>query len=763
MISIPNNVQLSLTYSSDPTNPNSPTATCSANCPLAHDPNVPYQDFLFPADTLLTGFQMYIFGFYGVGAGLHSLELLSEGAYAYAVADNNNAPCTTGVAATTQSTVSTQGNWAQSNVNTNIAGTVSSVLVGQVPGGTSQDAAPKLTWRPFVPKAGLYSIFYSTPGCRAAGTCGSRTNISVVTTPSAGFPITTSIDQTNPEELTTLIFNGTLPASSDGGVQLIVELAEGGAPFVGTDYEIVANFVSLVAASTSGLGQVPMAQRAHGLYEYAVGSGGTFGDAVAGSASLNATLTLPNATAFDNIALKLNSAAVVNSIVTIGSGTSTQVFVAGRFTYVSGTSSSANVLAYSSNGVIVAPNGGLNGPVTSLVEFNGTIYAAGTFTATTDGTVTALQGAARWVYGASGSRWQSTGTVPQIGGSIAALGVGPVADGSESIIAVGGGGANALAVFDPSNSYWNSSQAGLVIGNLTAVSRSSSPFNSTGVVYFAGNVRAAQSFSAPGGAVLSASSTGAPKLSSLGFQLASTSPATSSNSTTSAAAKRDEIAVLRRLNPRAPTSVTTTLPSALSSTSSDAEVLAGAFWMNGSAEVMVLGGRFASGNDIASIALYNKATQSLSGLKGLRISGVVNAVAVFGNALWIGGKFTTASGKEGLTSYNLLTSVVNETTPALTGPLRLLSLERGEMVLIATFSLLHRLPWIQRHCQRHSPTTGLRKHYRCCWIICDGRFVALREYLLLGYPNPSMDTFREWSSRGCWIHRFRWRKKLFIS
>lgn len=653
-----------------------------ANCPLAHDPAVPYQDFLFPENTEMTGFELVIFGFYGAGAGLHLLQLLSEGAYAYAVAANNYSPCAAGLGESTQSLVSTVGNWTEKDVNSLIPGTVTAVLIGNVPGGTTPANAPSLTWSPYVISDGAYEIYFQTPGCVPANTCPERTSVTVVVSPAqGGSTTTTTIDQTNSYDMQTLVYSGNLMSSSSspGGVSISVGLALGGAPTVGVLYGTVANLVSLVANSTNG-SIVASVNRGHGLFEFPVVGTGAFGDAVASSSGLNASAMLTNATAIDQLAFKLNTGAIVNSVVSVGTGASTTVFVGGNFTYTStSNSTSANVVAYAGTTAILAPNRGLAGPVTSLTELNGVLYAAGTFVATMDGTVIGLDGAAKWRYATAGSSWQSLGAVPSLGGSIAALGVLNTGK-NDSIVAVGGGG-NGLAFYDPVTTSFNSSTAGFVVGNLTAFGAAASLADTNATVYFAGNVRAALTNQAPGGALLSTSSSGLPQLTSLSYQLAA--PSTGLRVQTVLERVRTPLRMSARsivkdvvgmMLPRptafdsfAAAPVNLTLPSALSSSSAVAEVLAGAFWQNGTSTAMILGGSFTSSTGVRNVGLYDVTASTFKPLVGETITGAVTALAVIANTVWIGGSFSTATGRQGLTQYDLTRSVVNETSPALQG------------------------------------------------------------------------------------------------
>lgn len=663
---------------------------------LAHDPNVPYQDFLFPANWTMTGFELDIFGFYGAGAGLHLLQLLSDGAYAYAVEANNLSPCTEGLASSVQASVSTSGNWTQASVFGGIAGTDQTVLFGTVAGGTSAADAPSLTWTPYLVQDGQYEIFFKTPGCQAENDCSARTSVSVVVTPTGGQPTTTTVDQSNLQDKSTSVYTGSLVASSEtgGGVTVSLGLATGAAATVGTTYHMVADMISLYANSTNGnplnltTGSFGTVSVGHGLFEFALAGTGSFGDAVPSAAGLNATGTLTNATGVDSLAFVLSSSAVVNSIVSVGSDAATRVFVGGAFTYENDGATSANVLEYSGGAVTVAPNGGLAGNVTALVELDGWLYAAGNFSATTDGLVAGLAGAARWQYNTTGTSWTALGTVPSVGGHILALGL--VNTGTnDSVVAVGGGGSG-LAFFDPTSAAWNATAAGFFLGNLTAFGGSAQPASTNATTYFAGNVLAASSDAAPGGASLS-SSNNVPSLSPLGFQLNSSAAETSLVATTSSktarrspsATKRSLLrdamnmmipraassAPAREVVERATAAITTSLPSALDATMTTGEIVTGAFWKNGSTAYMLLGGRFASAA-VRNVGLYDVSHKTLKPLTGESIVGTVLNTAVFSNVAWLGGNFTTGSGRQGLATYDLSTSTVDDSQPGLSGASR---------------------------------------------------------------------------------------------
>lgn len=785
LTSIPDNTVLTLTYASNASDPTSALATCQANCVLAHDADVPYQDFLFPANWTMTGFELDIFGFYGAGAGLHLLQLLSDGAYDYAVAANNLSPCTTGLAASTQSTVETSGNWTQESVFSGIGGTDEPVLYGLVPGGTAVASAPSLTWTPYVVEDGTYEILFRTPGCQAEDDCPARTSVSVVVTPTGGKATTTTIDQTNTADELTSVYSGSLTASSGtgGGVAVTLGLASGAATDTSVTYHMVADLISLVANSTNGTissnstaGSVATTSTGHGIFEFALVGTGTFGDAVASASGLSATSTLTNATGFDDVSFLLSSGAVVNSLVTVGSGTSTRVFVGGDFVYTSGAATSANIVEYSGAVATVAPNGGLAGTITSLVELSGYLYAAGTFTATTDGAVTGLDGAARWQYNSTGSAWTALATVPSVGGSIAALGV--VNTGTnESIVAVGGGGSG-LAFFNPSTSSWNSTAAGFFLGNLTAIGGAASLTSSNGTAYLAGNVLAAGSTSAPGGAILS-SSNNVPSLSSFDFTLDSETSTAASSTATKAVVRRTPTATKRStlraamsimlprspkpplrhdLAPRAAASaITTSLPSALTAETTG-EILSGAFWKNGSTSYVLLAGHYTSSSGVINAGLYDTNRATFKGLTGEVITGTVTQTEIFGSVAWLGGNFTASLGRQGLATYDLSTSSVDTTVPALIGGF-ILSRRASPQLTLAS----RRLHRSERHGQRDCSAAKLRHYGRRRWRFRFRRFDGVPEHLLVGHQGAPVEFARYRSARSRRRCGFHWCTSPLLS
>lgn len=635
--------------------------------------------------------------FYGAGAGLHLIQLLSEGGYDSAVAANNLSPCTTGLGTTAQSQVESSGNWTTVSVVSTIAGTYQNVSQVTVQGGTTPADGPSLTWTPTVVQDGEYQIFITTPGCQQQDDCDRRTLSSVQVIPGAvggdSQVTTTVVDQRTELGQSVSIFNGTLFAQT--GVRVILTLGQGGAPNQGTVYDLVADTINLVAASSFGAFNSTTSNTTYtngstitnsttvntpvsgvGLFELPLTSSPT---------TFGSPSSLANATNVDVLASQFVASPTPSINVVLYS--SNYLFLGGTFAYSGGAVTSTNFIAFSTATGVLGPNHGLvGGEVTSLVDFGGYLYAAGSFTGTSDGTVTGLKGFARWKYSSSSNSWEAIGssTLPStLAGNIKQLAVG----GNGTIIAVGNGG-QGLAYFDTTVGGWNGTEfKGLFSGNLSVVNVGN---GGNGTIWLAGNIAAVADTVAPGGAILK-SSNGVPALTPFGFQLnqnTSSSSTTSTTTTTSSREKREiagigsKRSLMREMLGFAPRprsleannvvhkrSVASdiVLLSALSSSSAESQVLAGAYWKNGSTTYLVLGGKFTASNGISNLGLYDLDQETLEPVAGEAIEGSVGVVTIVGDTAWLGGNFSTGRGKQGLSTYDLKEGKVTNVTPPLQG------------------------------------------------------------------------------------------------
>lgn len=417
------------------------------------------------------------------------MQLLSDGAAAYAVQDYNNggSGCLAGVGALGGfSTSRTNGTWIEESVVANVPGTAQDVLVANVPKGTAPNQGPTLTWEVYVPVDGTYDVHFYTPGCWRRGDCDQRTSVSVLVTPlgNSAASNTTTVDQTNGNDASVPVFTGPLLASTSagtspgtrGGLLVTMSLASGAAD--AKDVELVADKIVLYAASKTGT--IVKGTTGRGVWEWVRSGSGAFGDGQ-GQASDPMGVVNSNGTALDRLGGTLSSAAVVSTVVVAQDVGTT--FLGGTFRYSNLSSSAPTTVnnIVGTGGTAVVPAGGLDGPVAALAVGGGYLFAAGTFASSADKAVTGLQGLARWRYASTGSTWEGIGQGSGMAGNVTGLTV------SGSTLFVSGAGNAGLAIYDISGSKWVANPFGVgatFVGNVTGLSGATAD----GTTFFAGNV-----------------------------------------------------------------------------------------------------------------------------------------------------------------------------------------------------------------------------------------------------------------------------------
>jgi hypothetical protein len=706
VVSIPDNQVLTMVYVDPATQQN---VTCSDACTLAHDANIPYQDFVF-ADLPesgaqsgvreLTGIQLTVSEWYGAGAGLHSLSLLSEGAFAYAYGGYNRGRCSSeqpGVNST-DSTTTSEGGWYQTN--TVIGGASAPVLAYQDSYSNLAQAASSvsLRWDVDAHYNGNYSAYLYVPGCTAAGQCGQRTDVLVTTIAQAnvaGSEI--RVSQAVEDDTRVLVYSGPVDRTSDTfkpSITLSIP-QDAAAPTRGDNFIVVADKVSLYLRSSPDLFQMVQA-RGFGMLEYNVFD-------VAGMPLENGTQVLSNNSlnAFSNF----GSTLVANGVNRTQGHTLSSAASLLATTFVGGNFSSrttdiaqegfANLVSFAdasggSNYTRLA-GGGLNGPVSSLVAIDERLFVGGNFSATADGS-TLLSNLAE--YDVRANTWKPISGAPD--GAVLTL----AAFRNSSLLVTGAfesrnNGADSAAgyaVWDTTSDAWVP-QDGLLIGSIDSVS---APNSADGLTYMAGAVSGLSTSSASGAARLNAPEEegGAPTIEALNYsfrrqdQAASAMPAAPEGLLALRASARrlagrvisgEEEQSRRRvhssralissgsLSGRSSGGLTRWLSSALLSRSDeqavgartsltrradameppslasngDEDVLASAFWQRGDDDfVFVVGGNFTTSEGIVNLGWYDYKTSQLNRFPQLPASSnltVIRALYVDGNQLYAGG------------------------------------------------------------------------------------------------------------------------------
>ena len=594
------------------------------------------------------------------------MQLLSSGAFASSIVANNGQSCF----APSPSNSTETGQWTAKVANTNIAGTVETVLVSTVNVGTPASSGPTFTWIPYVSASGDYDVNFLVPGCTDFQDCALRTSVEVTLFPGAGSaPYVTNISQQNQEDATTLIYSGPIIPSSPSFVTTItMRLADDP---VGSgqngQYELVADRVQLIlksanatsSGSSNGTSATLGVARGVGFLEWPRSSSSI--NATAGVLP-NSTLTTSDFLGFDILSgiggiNKISSTPFsINAVAHHSSGA---IFVGGAFSLTSGSAAgTSNLVSFKNGGLAGLANGGLNGQVTSLVLVGDQLYVGGSFTDTSSGsTQNKLGGIA--LYDVQKNSWSPLDA--GVNGAVSGINLSKnhiqiVGNFTELIsVASKGSGINApgFGVWDIKTGAWVNS-GGLVVGQMTFVGN-----ESTSTQLLAGNVVASQGYGASGLVMLKNGNSSGPAITPLSVGLDGSQVSASSNLRRRAhiphAAWISHLSLSSLFSRQAaqPPTLSPSLPTPAPA------VLAGAFWSNGSNEVAILGGNFsfvAPGTSTAStaVAIYDPSSSSIQGLVGSQVNGTVRALLVDGNSLYIGGEFTLPGATaNGLALYDL--------------------------------------------------------------------------------------------------------------
>lgn len=623
-----------------------------------------YQDFLFNDALPITGVEIRLTGFDGASSGLHILQLLSSGAFASALEENNGVSCY----APNGSDIQRTGDWAVKVANTDIAGTVQRVLVSSVEPGTPIASRPTFTWIPYVGAAGNYDIYLLVPGCTNFQDCDRRTSVQVVVFPGEGLPPNVmTVPQQNRDDTPVKIYSGPiLPSSPEFVTTITMSLPDDPAGPV----EIVADRVQLVLRSAnasltdSGNNSTTGGQRGFGFLEWPREL----------SITADATNALPNdtITALDSIGFDMltglgsrltNGPLSVNAVAHHASGA---IFLGGNFNLSSGSATGASNIAVFRDGALASlADGGLDGTVQSLVLEGDLLFVGGAFRDTaarsTNGRVRGVA-----VYNVQSNAWNSlnagvNGQVTKLGlseGRLQVLGnFTQLLSDDEFSIPAGG-----LAAWDVEASSWVNA-GGFATGRMTLVADGVQKTH-----FIAGNVVSARQYGASGMVLLQNGNDPAiPQVTPIGTELGA-GPRPAGASSASAVARRHLKARAKRtwaphlhlpnlfIRQSSPSTLPTLPPLPVSPAPA---ILAGAFWKNGSSEVAVMGGNFtffAPGSTTPSqgIAIYSPDSNTVRGLSGDQPNGIIRAVLVDGDNLYIGGEFTLASNNvNGVAIYNL--------------------------------------------------------------------------------------------------------------
>lgn len=665
MTSLPDNTVQTLSYVDPKTGQNT---TCTL-CPLSTDPSILYQDFLFEFPVSLTGVQIILSEWAGTAPGLHILQLLSSGAFASAISNDNVQSCFS----PNPSNVSMTGTWVTKNANTLIPATMQAVLLSTFPIGTPANEAPTFTWMPYVSAAGEYDINFVIPGCAPLQDCASRTSVQLTVFPGVGSqPFVTVVSQQNQDDVAILLYRGpVVPTSSNFVMTVTMTLANNP---VGTgqgeQYELVAGNIELVLTSANMTDSFGPSGTNSGNSTGVLHGFGFFKWPLDSSITFDATGVIPaSQVSLDSVGLSLYNALSAASfgstaVSAIVSDASSTIFLAGSFNLTAGPANgAANIVGYKSGALLVMASNGLNGIVSSVVLYGDQLFVGGSFTDTQRPSMNGkLRGIA--VYDITSDSWTALGA--GVDGPVAGLTLYnnqlQVVGNFTQVFSTSSIGSNAggFAIWDIKSSSWFNT-GGFVLGNMTLVANGTS----SQPQFVAGRVQRIAEYGSPGFVMLSNGDNGpvvTPLEVELGTMNSVSSPPTV-NRRRGHGLRGPVSWISHHLRSTIFSRQLPTLPAALPPlpVTPAPAVLTGTFWYNASSshEVAIIGGNFTFSTPSVAVsrglAIYDPSSPSISALVGPQIFGVVRALLVDSDRLYVGGEFNlSAVNANGFATYDLI-------------------------------------------------------------------------------------------------------------
>ena len=687
MTSIPDNSVQQLHYVDPATGQ---AQTCTTNCPLSTNAAIPYQDFTFDDPVSITGVQVTISQWQGTGPGLHLFQILSSGAFASAVGNNNGLSCFAPVPSNTTFT----GTWTELDANTNIPATEQMVLVSTVNVGTSPANGPSFTWMPYVSASGQYNVNLLIPGCADFQDCAFRTSVQVSVFPGGGQPPTvTDVSQQNEGDVVQQIYSGPVVPSSPNFVMTVTMTLADKPAGSGQNgqYHLVADRIQLILTSANTTGTIANGnatgngKTAFGFLEWPL-SLSSGGNAVTGLP--NSTETFLDVIGFSlfsnvgsNAGLSASSRPLVAAVAHHPSGA---IFLGGTFNL--STPGANNIVVFKNGALTTLSGGGLNGPVTTLTLYGDTLFVGGSFT---DTPASSTQGRLSNIASYDVAQDQWSPLLAGLDGPVESLDIdnGQVSvAGKFTLIRSASGGtagqeSQGLALWNITNGEWVNT-GGFLLGSLTFVGNSTAPAKGQQQSQIvAGNIQKSLSFAASGLVFLKNGNgnNGQPEVTPLSAQLGD-DVSTSTTTVSRRRANHPRTAstwISRHLPfPRLLTrqSSTTLAPLPSPPPAQAPAVLAGVFWTNitNTEQVAIIGGNFtftSGGTEFAGVAVYNPSTGALTPLEGEVVNGTVRALLVQDTFLFVGGEFTIpGTDFVGFAIYDLVQNTwVSSGVPALQG------------------------------------------------------------------------------------------------
>ncbi|KAI7863016.1 cortical protein marker for cell polarity-domain-containing protein [Spinellus fusiger] len=325
---------------------------CSEECHLSNDPNILSQDFTVLSPIYTTGIRININSWYGSGGGLEGVEIFQSDIALHAHLDTSNGAC----GGVSSSSTTATGTWVEKYVY----GTYQNFLTSTFPASSLPNNNASITYTPYIPAQGQYTVYANTPGCVGSSTCNQRTQVQFTINTAINNSTRVIVDQAVTQDTRTAIYSGFLSATSSAFQPTIVldVPTDATAPISGT--------VSLVAASL----------------EFIINSTGITLSSILEYSPQNYSTNITPAWRPLNQQLMYGS-----TVRAIDASQENQLYIAGQFVSLNDTY--RNIVGYnyqSGGGQLVPLSGsGLNNNVSSLLMVGSNLYVGGSFNSTISG------------------------------------------------------------------------------------------------------------------------------------------------------------------------------------------------------------------------------------------------------------------------------------------------------------------------------------------------------------------------------------------
>lgn len=136
---------------------------------------------------------------------LLNLKLFTE-IFVYAVQSLNGATCESD---TNQAQVKTTGSWKSSQVS----GSYQYILSTTIEASKLGSSTASIEFIPNLPESGVYEVYFYSPKCTTD--CAQRTQVDITVYPVDGNSTVTTVDLSNNQTSSTLVYSGPIQATSD--------------------------------------------------------------------------------------------------------------------------------------------------------------------------------------------------------------------------------------------------------------------------------------------------------------------------------------------------------------------------------------------------------------------------------------------------------------------------------------------------------------------------------------------------------------------